>query len=115
MLLRNGELLSCEDVDGRRGSDGGGGGRAPEEPYGCEADPRYGDGCDEEYRGCDEEGIGGGSRRDAETSSAIRNVLLLTSAFSVDVDEGALSMRDFFQICSVGEGRSSVSFRFLLG
>ena len=58
----------------------------------------------------------GGSRRDAETSSAIRSVVPLTNAVRVEVDEEECpSGRDFFQICSVGEEGSSVSFRFFVG
>ena len=112
MLLRK----SCEDVDGRRGSDAGGGsgGNEPEGPKCC--DPlegaRYG--CDEdENRDDDAEGIGASLRLAA--SSGMRSVLLLTRSLNADEGDALLSVRDFFQICSVGEGRSSVSLRFFGG
>ena len=92
---------------------GGGSGTRSGGLYGC--DPRYeGDRCDEEgYRGCD---VGGTSLRCVAASSAMRNVPVFTNASNPGDEEGGpLSVRDFFQICSVGEGRSSVSFLFFEG
>lgn len=97
--------LSWVEEDGRRGREGGSG-RTLEEAYDCDPDARLEE-CCEGYRGCDESAdrVGAG-RSDART-------LNLSCVGEIE-DEGPLSVRDFFQICSVGDGRSSISFRFFV-
>ncbi len=85
----------------------GGSGRALDEAYDCDPDARLEECCEAMNRGCDEsDDRGGAGRSDARTVN-------LSCAGEIE-DEGPLSVRDFFQICSVGDGRSSISFRFFV-
>lgn len=94
--------LSWVGADGRRGREGGRG-KELDEANGSEPDARLEDECEALNLDCDDD-RGGGRRSDAR----------LVNLSCAGEDEGPPSVRDFFQICSVGDGRSSISFRFFV-